>query len=530
MAEPNYYAQGLWQPEPLWASFAAAAAGAGRDAYVQDEAERIALPALLDRALRIAGALRGSGIEAGETILVQSRNSIDAYASLLAGISQGIIAVPLPPMFSAQQLLAVVQSGKASALLQLDNGGGALAAGVLRDAPDLKLAYTVDALPEDSDPRLRPWASALAASPVSAVPAGPDADTLVLYSSGSTGAPKGVVQTGNSLRFAATALAGLHRVTRHDTVLVALEFGFVGGTVLGALLAFLSGANTVLLRRWDAARALELIETHRCSYTLLMPTHCYDIVNAPELDARDCSSLTRAIMAGATTEQRQQAEGRFCGIALPMYGMSESMAHCTCGLDASPAARHTSDGSPLPGVEMKLLGEGDAVVGPGEVGQIYLRGPNRLRRYRARPELTAEVIDAEGWFNTGDRVQLTDEGCIRFLGRASEIIRRGGVMIQPAEVEAAFRGLEGVIEVAVVGLPDPRLGEKACACILTKTADQAPDIERMRQHLEAAGLPRYQWPEYLLAFDEFPRTPSLKVRRADLVAIARSRTSELSPA
>ncbi|GIL01846.1 MAG: cyclohexanecarboxylate-CoA ligase [Alphaproteobacteria bacterium] len=519
--EPDWYAAGHWRGETLWDSLVAAARQAP-GATVDDGREAVSLSALHERACRIAGGLSAAGVGAGSAVIVQSRNSVDACAALLACFAGGFVAIPLPPMFSAAQVAAVAASAKAEALILLEEEDGQRPADVLAAAPALKAAFVAGPAGAGSDKRLRAWGDCLGANPLAPAPPHPDADHMVLYSSGSTGSPKGVVHSGNTLRFAVEALARFHQVGRTDRILVALEFGFVGGTVLGVLLGFLAGASTVLMRRWDAGECLAAIERHAITYTLLMPTHCFDVLRHPDLDRRDTGSLSRAIMAGATPEQRRAATGRFCGIPLPMYGMSESIGHCTCALDDAQESRNTTDGRPLPGTDMQVLDEDGNQVPAGAIGNVFLRGPNRLRRYQARPDLTAETIVAGGWFRTGDRARYSEGGFMTFIARAGETIRRGGVMIQPGEVEAALRDHPSVAEIAVVAVPDRRLGERACACAVL-IAGQRLDLESIRQHLAAAGLPRYQWPEFLLILDEFPRTPSLKVRRADLAALARQR-------
>jgi acyl-CoA synthetase (AMP-forming)/AMP-acid ligase II len=268
-----------------------------------------------------------------------------------------------------------------------------------------------------------------------------------------------------------------------------------------------------------------LIESQRISYTLLMPTHCYDLLNHPDLGERDTSSLTRAILAGATPDQRRLAESKFCGRAYPMYGMSESMAHCTCAEDDDEVARLTTDGRPLPGTALRVLDDAGRPVASGEIGNVFLRGPNRMRCYQSRPDLTAHVLSEDGWFATGDRGKLYEGEYLTFMARASEVIRRGGMMIQPAEVEAALRSHPAIASLAVVAVPDARLGERVCACVQLRQ-EATLNMAAMQAHLETAGLPRYQWPEFLLEFEDFPRTPSLKVRRADLARIARDRLRE----
>lgn len=521
-SEPDWYATGAWRSESLWQTFFDAMTGPGAASTIMDGDTCISLKELLDRACRIAAGLAASGIRPGDAVIVKSRNSIDAYGVLLACFAQGFVAIPLPPMFSPGQVLSVVASAEAKALILLDDQPGPVATEVLAASEGLAAVFVADAVVGLNDPRLRPWAACLSHEPCPTEPPSPDADALVLYSSGSTGNPKGVVHTGNSVRFACETLARLHKITAADRVLVALEFGFVGGTVLGALLAFISGASTVLMRKWDATQALETIADQRITYTLLMPTHCFDLINHPDIDRFDTRSLSRAILAGATPEQRRKAEKGFCGFAFPMYGMSESMAHCTCDEDGPEEGRQTTDGRSMPGTEIRLLDDDGRPVPAGEPGNIFLRGPNRMRRYQGNAELTQRVIGDGGWFSTGDRGRLDTGGFLTFMARASELIRRGGIMIQPAEVEAALRSHPAIVENAVIGVPDARLGEKACACILLRPGASL-DKEAMRRHLESVGLPRYQWPEHLLVFDQFPRTPSLKVRRADLAALVRER-------
>jgi cyclohexanecarboxylate-CoA ligase len=430
-------------------------------------------------------------------------------------------------MFSAAQVCAVAESAAAQALVLLEDNATATIQYVLANVASMRAAFTADPAETGSDPRARAWASCLTSEPLQADPPPPEADAIVLYSSGSTGTPKGVVHSGNSLRFAAEALAAFHNVGPQDRVLVGLEFGFVGGTVLGALLAFLAGASTVLARKWDVNECLATIERERITYTLLMPTHCYDVLIRDDLDRFDLKSLSRAILAGATPEQRRKAAGLFCGTPFPMYGMSESMAHCTCAVGDLDHGIFTTDGRTLPGTEMKVLDDQGRPTAPGEIGNVFLRGPNRLRRYQSRPDLTARVIDAEGWFATGDRGRVDAHGFLKVVARASEMIRRGGIMIQPAEIEIALGTHASIAELAVIGIPDDRLGERACACARLKPG-QTLDMDAMRAHLQGAGLPRYQWPEHLLIFAEFPRTPSLKVRRADLAAEARDRLLKAS--
>jgi cyclohexanecarboxylate-CoA ligase len=398
----------------------------------------------------------------------------------------------------------------------LDDNAAARSSDVLPTCPNLAAVFVPDAL---AGGRLQSWSACRDARAAAPRPRSPDEDTLVLYSSGSTGTPKGVVHTANSLRYAAEAVAARHHLSGRDTALVALE---VGGTILGALAALLTGASTVLMRSWDPGLAIDLIARHRVSYTLLMPTHVYDILNSPGLDRADCRSLTRGILAGVPKQVREDAARRFCARPLPMFGMSESIGHVTCAPEDPWDALTTMDGRALAGTEISIRDADGHEVKSGTIGDLLLRGPNRLKAYLGAPDLTAAAILPDGWFRTGDKALLDERGFMLFCGRAKEIIRRGGVTIVPADVEAALMTHPGIAEVAVVPIPDARLGEKACACIVARPGVKL-ELEDIVRHLESQKLARYMQPEHLLLFDALPRTASLKVRRADLEAEARRR-------
>jgi acyl-CoA synthetase (AMP-forming)/AMP-acid ligase II len=515
----RYYSEGHWHAEPLWHSFRRAARAGGE---VVDGDTRESLAAFLDRASRIAAGFAAAGLVPGDTILVQSRNRADAFAALLACFAAGYVAAPLPPIFSVRQVAAVARSTRARGYLLFDGDAAARPRDVTAEGgPDPVVFAPDEAWAEGA----RPWSECLASEPRDWPGVSPDVPAFVMHSSGSMGDPKGVVHSGNSLRFSMRAVAKRHRVTAGDRVLVPCEFGFVGGTVLGSLLGLLAGASVVLMRKWDATAALELIAAERITYSLLMPTHCHDVLRCPALDGADMSTLSRAIMAGITHADRRDAMRRFTPAPLSMFGMSESIGHATPGPDDPEAALLDTDGRTLDGAETLIIDADGRPCPAGTPGELLVRGPNRLLGYLGRPDLTAEAISPEGWFRTGDRAVVDALGFFTFIGREKDIIRRGGVTILPSDVENVLRQHPDIGEISVVSVPDDRLGEKACACIVPR-AGANPDRDSLAAYLQTQDVARYLWPEHVLLFEDLPRTASLKVRRADLRSVAIERLSQ----
>lgn len=519
MTQADWYRRGHWRAEPLWKTLAGVAGGVGAKAIVSDDAGSMSLPEFLDYACRLCSGFLDRGLRRSDAVVIQSRNSLDSLALMTGCFAYGLVAIPLPPMFSAAQVEAVIRSAGARALVMLDEKTEDRLRQMGNSVAGLQCVIVPDPLAAGANVPLGALAVATA-HPVS--PGSPDADTLALYSSGSTGTPKGVVHSGNTLRYSVEALARLHGIDSNDRILVALEYGFVGGTILTALLGLVAGASVRLMKHWSPEQALQLVQDWRASYTLLMPTHVYDVMNCPALDSTDCRSLRRGILAGVPRHVREDAAKRFCARPLPMFGMSESIGHVTFAPEDPWDAISTLDGRTLPGTELSVRTEEGGEAPVGQVGDLFLRGPNRLLRYLGAPELTANAIDGDGWFRTGDRAMLDARGYMLFVGRAKEIIRRAGVTIIPSDIETELLKHPDIAEVAVVPVPDARLGEKACACVVPRGGREI-DLPGICRHLEAQGMARYQWPELLLLFEALPRTPSLKVRRADLELDARQR-------
>jgi non-ribosomal peptide synthetase component E (peptide arylation enzyme) len=317
----------------------------------------------------------------------------------------------------------------------------------------------------------------------------------------------------------------LHAVQARDVVLIVCQFGFVGSIVFGYLVTLLAGARAVLLARWSPERALELIASHRVSYTLMMPTHITDTLASPQLAHTDCSSLTRGVLAGINRELRERAAASLCARPFPMFGMSECAGQTTCGIDDGIEQWAATDGRPLAGAEVLILDDEGRPVPAGVAGHVLVRGPSRCLGYYGAPELTRAALTDDGYFRTGDLGVLDADGCFSFGTRARDVIRRGGVTIVPAEIEDQLARHPLVRHASIVAVPDERLGERACACIVPQ-GTELPGLDALNAFLAEQGVPAYLRPEFIVAFDDFPRTPSLKVKKAELQQAALRRLAD----
>ena len=210
------------------------------------------------------------------------------------------------------------------------------------------------------------------------------------------------------------------------------------------------------------------------------------------------------------------------------YGLSEVPGHAAHGRSESWEKMTETEGRPFPGTEITILDPEDRPLPPGQAGAIVVNGPSRFLGFLANEKLTRESLTPWGGYHTGDIGYRDTDGHLVYRGRSKDIIRRGGVTLVSAEIEAAVLCHPAVHEVAVVPLPDDRLGERACAAVILQPGHPAPTLPELQEVLAAEGLAKYSWPEAIEVFDEFPRTPSLKVVKHDVVRAIAARAGAAS--
>jgi non-ribosomal peptide synthetase component E (peptide arylation enzyme) len=248
-----------------------------------------------------------------------------------------------------------------------------------------------------------------------------------------------------------------------------------------------------------------------------MPTHSADLIKAKSQSSRELPSMRVLAAPGLTHERRVAMRHAFGVPPLGDYGLSEVPGHAAHGLHEPDDKIFVTEGRPYDGTEIRILDEHERPVAPLTIGSVIVNGPSRFLGFLHNDELTRDSLTDWGGYRTGDLGYLDEDGQFVYVGRSKDIIRRGGVTIVPAEIEPVIMRHPHVHEVAVVPLPDERLGERGCAAMIPVEGKPAPTLEELQLFLDQEGVAKYTWPESVEVFDEFPRTPSLKVVKRDLV-------------
>ena len=346
---------------------------------------------------------------------------------------------------------------------------------------------------------------------------GPDDVSDVLFTSGTTGRSKGAVSTHRQAMAVADAWAECGELSEHDRYLVINPFFHSFGYKAGILAALSRGAAVVPQATFDIGETMRAIDRERITVLPGPPTIYQSILNAPERDSIDTSSLrlavTGAAMVPVALVERMRRDLSFDTV-LTAYGLTEAVVVTMCRPGDDPDTISRTSGRATADFEIRITGREGDDLGPGEDGEVLLRGPNVMQGYLDDPEATAEAIDPDGWLHTGDVGNLDDRGYLTLTDRLKDVFTSGGFNVYPAEVEQVLARLDDVVESAVVGVPDERLGEVGRAFVVLR--DGASTTEDDIAAFCAERLANYKRPRYVDLVDSLPRNAGGKVLKRDL--------------
>jgi fatty-acyl-CoA synthase len=350
----------------------------------------------------------------------------------------------------------------------------------------------------------------------------PDDAVAIVFTSGTTGFPKGVVHDHRVLRMM-TAVSEWFSYSSDDRILGHLPLFHVAGLFSSFLPAMINGGAFVLMEQWDPTRALELIDSERVSVLSGIPTHFLDLLSHSELDSYDTSSLRIGWIGGATIPPeviRGCSETLGMDGLLPIYGMTETTSTTAVGRVDDPLdVRLSGKGLPIGGYEVSVVDPSTgAHLRPGEEGEIVVRGYTVMRGYYRDPEATAAVFDDDGWFHTGDLGIFDRDGYLQITGRLKDMFIVGGNNVHPADVENVLLRMPGIRQAYVVARQDDRLGEVGVAFI-ERDSDDAPSREDVVAYCRA-HLSSFKVPRDVVFMDSWPLTPTGKIQRFRLRELA----------
>jgi cyclohexanecarboxylate-CoA ligase len=495
------------------------------DHHVGEPQARRMSYAELDRLVdAIAAQLVEAGVGRGDVVSWQLPNGWLFVALHLAALRIGAISNPLMPIFRERELRFMLGLARSRVMVVPASFRGfdhaAMMDNLRADLPDLRKVFVVGGRPELAfDETVTPSEELRAA--FRARRASADEVVQVMYTSGTTGEPKGVMHTTNTLF--SHLLPWIERlgVTREDVILCSTPMAHQLGFLYGVLTPMTLGATVVCQDVWNAGWAASLIARERVTFTIGATPFLADLAALES----DFSTLRLFFSAGAPIPRAlvQSATERLGARVICGWGMTENGAVTTARPTDPEDKIVTTDGFPLPGMEVRVVDGEKNPLPLGTEGFLQVRGASNFVGYLRRPALYG--ADAEGWFDTGDLARMDEETYIRITGRAKDVIIRGGENIPVVEVEGQLLRYPGTLAVAVVAMPDARLGERACAFVQMKPGSSL-DLAEMRAFLEKAGMARTYHPERLELIDELPRTPSGKIQKFALRERAAKMASE----
>ncbi len=510
------------------------ASGAWRNRTLADEARALAeaeperithwdgtgaheVGGLLADAEALAAALWARGLRPGDVASLQLPNWREAVVIDLAAVLIGLVVNPIVPIYRDAEVGLILKDCRARVLFIPDSFRGldfvAMLARLRPGLPDL--THVIQVRPATA--QAGDLTSLIAEGRGVHVPwpkVAPEAAKLIMYTSGTTGRPKGVLHSHETLRRALEASARHWQLDRGAVFLMPSPVTHVTGFSFGIEMPFLCGTRTVLMEKWNAEAALDEIDTHGANATVGATPFLQELAEAARRHNRPLPSLRIFACGGAAVppEVVRRATAAFANCRVcRVYGSTEAPMITQGFVGASEGDLAAETDGELIDFEVKVVDDAGATLERGSEGEILTRGPALFLGY-ADPGQTAEAFDADGYFRTGDIGFVTPQNAVVITGRKKDLIIRGGENLSAKEIEDALHRHPGVREAAAVSMPHARLGETVCVYVIPEGAAR-PDLAELAAFLEAQGLAKQKFPERVELVDDFPRTASGKIKK-----------------
>jgi cyclohexanecarboxylate-CoA ligase len=490
-------------------------------------ARRFTYAELGDLIARAAAALKRLGIGPGDVVSVQLPNWWEFAVISLAAFRVGAVVNPLMPIFRQHELGYMLDFAGTKLMIvpKLFRGFDheAMVRSLQPGLPKLQHLIVVDGAGANSfDQALLSGSERLGPPPVGEIGALPaDQMAVLMFTSGTTGSPKGVMHCLNTLLACNIALAGRFGLDASDTMLVCSPLGHMTGFAAAMLLGLKIGASVIFQDVWEPKRGVGIMANEGVTYSAGAATFLADMCEAVAAGAPKPGRLRKFLCAGAPIPPAlidrvyRELDLKVCSL----WGMTESLSSTLTEPERALEKSSKTDGRPLDGVAVKVLRMDGSPAAVGERGLLKVRGAQMCLGYYKRPDM--EPFDAEGWFDTGDMAYLDDEGYIRIDGRIKDIIIRGGENVPVFDIENLLFKHPAVLSAAIVGYPDPRLGERACAFVVLRPG-QVLDLAGVQAIMAEHRVAKQYWPERVEIIDDLPKTPAGKVRKYQLREIAKA--------
>ena len=517
----HFYAQGFWRGDTMYTLLRRQAeASPGRYA-LRDTVSRLTYAELVAWVDTVAQDLHSAGLQPGERVSLWIPSRVESAIVLLACSRQGYVCnTSLHRDYTCRDIIGLLKRAGSAAFVA-ESGYGADGEDIFAmwgEAGPLKRTYRLEPLPATGATRF----GGLSPTRSSTLPCAtaPDRAVYLAFTSGTTGQPKGVLHSDNTLLANARAIAADWRLDAESVTYTLSPMSHNIGTV-GMMASLVAGGEFVVHTPLDAKRTLDRVIETGASYLLGVPTHAIDLLAAAKSRGLRAIGRVSAFQVGGAPVPPSMARGLIeMGIGLQnSFGMTENCSfQYTRPNDPADVAANTC-GRPCAGFEIKLFdpdnSDQEAAGGKGELGG---RGACLMLGYFDDQAATERAFNADGWFMTGDLAELDGSGNLRIVGRKKDLIIRGGHNIHPAHIEDLAIRHDSVAKAAVFPVPDARLGERACIAVIP-TARGAVDPGDLLRHLAGLGLSKYAMPEYFVEIDALPLTASGKVLKRRLMEL-----------